>query len=350
MILYVILNRVPLVFSMQNIISLCVMFIAYIYINDWNGIRFLFPCTIFLLLNDNDRKSCLAHIYKWYAWLMIPSIITYFLVQFIGIPSFGNLNFEGNDLMGWAYSHRQNYIFYAYSDFYNIRFNGPFLEPGHLGMISSLLLFATGIELEKKETWIIIISLILSLSLAGYILFFVAFLFSRYLKKLISLKYSLLSLLVIVVIYIGGILYNNGDNLLNENIFSRMEADQEKGISGNNRSSGLFLDYYSTLWENKKRLIWGIGRKEMRVIKESHLGGGIGFEVWMVTYGLVGTIFALLFYFSFFVLDKKKRIAGLFLIYITLMFLQRTYPFWYSWIICYVFGITYYKDEIMAQK
>lgn len=350
MLFYILTNSVPLSISKKNLISWGSLCIAFIYINELNGISFIIPCLIILLLKDENRRSCLLYVFKWYAWLMIPSIITYFIVQLTDIPSFGSLYFEGNDNMPWEYSHRKNYIFYAYSNAYNIRFNGPFLEAGHLGMMSSFLLFATGYNFKKKETWIVLASVVLSLSLAGYILLAVGFLLSRYAKGQISIKYTSLSLIFAATVYFGGILYNNGDNLLNEMIFSRLESDNEKTIAGNNRSSGVFLDLYVSMWNNKDRLLWGIGRKEMRIIKDSKMGGGIGYEVYMVTYGLVGTIMALLFYLTFFLLEKEKRIALVFLLFIILMFLQRTYPFWYSWIICYVYGISFYKSENTENK
>lgn len=104
-------------------------------------------------MNDRDKVYLLEYITKWYGYLMIPSLIVYALVSTVGLP---HLGYQQASDTSWAldsgYGVCKNYIFYMQSTFgdYVERFNGPFLEPGHLGMISALLILSINLILAEK--------------------------------------------------------------------------------------------------------------------------------------------------------------------------------------------------------
>ena len=337
-------EHIRLDFSYRNVIPLLVVIFADFYIIDFKiGLlgTFPVPAAIIVMLNKEDQAKCLNYIVKWFAALMIPSVIVYICVQTIGFPSFGKIWVNHIPYVPTSYILRENYLFYEYSPaFYDIRFNGPFVEPGHLGMMSAFLLFATRYEIKRWETWVILVSLFLTLSLSGYVLAVVGYLFFLYDKGKISFKSILLFAAVAYSVYLFAKLYNDGDNILNEYIFSRLEADEEKGFSGNNRVFGEIAIYYAAMFSNIDLLLYGYSEKTIEWLANNN-SRGTGYIMWMVQHGVIGTVLAVLFYLIYTLFSKNRKFALLAFAYVLMLFWQRSYPFWFSCIICFVYGITY---------
>lgn len=336
---------VKFVFSKNNVFLAFILFIGNILFIQNFGLTHIQGFFIFLIiccLRHDYQIQCLYYIVKWFAWLMIVSILVFLLAQLGAMPSFGTLNRIGDVMHSYFsqdYIVRTNYLFYCASDFYGIRFNGPFTEPGHLGMMSAFLLYADGFDFRKKETWIILFAILLTFSLAGYVLVFVSFLFLKYEKNEIKAHFILLFLIFILVVYLFGIFYNNGDNFLNEMIFSRLEYDEEKGFSGNNRVFGQIDIYYAAMFNDIHTLLFGYDKETIEYLAW-HNSRGSGFVMSMVTRGIVGSLGGLMFYFVYYFYEHKNKTTFLFLSFVLLMFWQRSYPLWFSWIICFVFGIS----------
>lgn len=346
--LFIIIGRsdVRLNWSWRNVVPLLCLIAGWTYIQEEVGLGLgifthaYLPYAIIILLNDKDKVLCLKFIVKWFAWLMVPCIITYALVQTVGIPSLGKIWVNHTLFYKTSYVLRDNYLFYMYSAFYGIRFNGPFVEAGHLGMMSAFLLFADGFDLQKKETWIIILSLLLTLSLSGYVLVVIAYLFTMYSRNKIGVQYVLLFIFTVLGFYLFGVFYNGGDNIINEMILSRLEYDEERGFTGNNRAFGQIPLYFAMMWNDTNTMLFGYGRETMKWLAETG-SRGTGFTMWMVSHGVIGTIAAMLFYLVYSLFSKNKLFAFLLFAFVCMVFWQRSYPFWFSWVICYAYGITY---------
>ncbi len=310
---------------------------------------YLIPISIIVLLNENDQVRCLHYIVKWFAILMVPCIITYIIVQTTHISSFGQLIIRSQDYITEpSYLYRKNYLFYCYTDYMGIRFNGPFIEPGHVGMMSAFLLFADGFQLRQKETWILLIAITLTLSLAGFAFAAIAYLFNAIhngSKK--AARYLTLFFIVAIPLYLFATYYNGGQNILNEMIVSRLAYDEEKGFVGNNRIFGQLDLYYLAMFTDSHLLLYGYDADEVEFLLEKG-AGGIGFAMWMVQHGLLGTIGAYMFYLIFTLYSKNKKYALLAFFFFVLLFWQRSYPFWMSWVVCYVYGIT--NNRLIEKK
>lgn len=346
-IFFIIVDNIRLNWSLQNFLPLICILISYFYIYG-TGTRILglfsviVPYTMIILLNEKDRINCLDYIVKWFAILMIPSIITYVLVHTVGIPSLGKIWYTHTPYYDISYKLRVNYLFYVFSDFYGIRFNGPFVEAGHLGMMLAFLLFATRYNIKKAGTWILLLALLLTLSLSGYVLAFVGYIFVMFDRGKISLKNTILFMLVLLFVYLFSTYYNAGDNFLNEYIFSRLGYDEEKGFVGNNRVFGEIDLYYVAMFDQPDILLHGYGADTMEWLAYNN-SRGTGYVYWMVSHGIIGTVLAMLFYFVYTLCSKNKRYAILALLFVFLLFWQRSYSFWFSWVICFVYGISYSK-------
>lgn len=353
--LIMLFKRIPFNFSRLNLITFGLVFIGYFFYGYEPTIYLPFyflPYFIIICLNDSDKVRCLDYITKWYGYLMAISLIVYGLYFIIDLPFFGYQDATNTD---WAklsgYGHCKNYIFYMRSSFdgYEYRFNGPFLEPGHVGMISAFLLFVNQFNFKKKGMWFILFSLFFTFSLAGYVLVLFAFLMHIYYQKKITFRHFILLLLLFISIYLFGVYYNNGDNLIYEKILSRLEYDSEKGISGNNRVFGMIDIYYAALWTDIDLLLWGYPKETMEWLFENG-SRGAGYTISMCTYGLIGTVLSILFYLVYICMSKYKKFAFLCLFFIIAMFWQRNYPFWTSWIICYIYGIVSEKYKLLTNK
>ena len=120
------------------------------------------------------------------------------------------------------YSHEVYYLFIVGAN--NIleellpRFCGMFLEPGHIGSTCCLLLFINRFNFRDKSNYIYLLSIIFSLSLAAYCLLFIGLCLHFFLKGVHIIKYILFMGVLAGILYILGLTYNDGDNILNEKI------------------------------------------------------------------------------------------------------------------------------------
>lgn len=290
------------------------------------------PAQYLMILPYEYQCDLLKYVTKWYAILLSVSLVIYWMIFFIPLPSFGQFVHP-------IYPPYTNYLFFIkttaeYS--YIVRFNGFFLEPGHQALVSTFLLIANKFEF-KRLPWLFVLvaGVIFSFSLAGYILAILGFAFI----KVNTLMKGLALTAVVAAVVGGAMVIGGGDNDLNTLIIKRLEYDETDGIKGNNRF------YNNTDYEFQKlsgtKYFWtGVnGRVNMKLI------GGAGYKIYILHYGMVGTILAFLFYLSVIPTNPNYRYTIGFFAIILLCFLQRSYPFWYSWIFPYVLGIYIAKGE-----
>lgn len=290
------------------------------------------PVLYLMQLPYEYLKDLLKFVTKWYAILLIPALILYWLLLFVSLPSLGTFIYTD-------YPPFLNYIFYIKTTFdsgFLVRFNAFFLEPGHQAIVSTFLLMANRFDFRKFPLLIVLaLGVVFSFSLAGYILCAVALIF----LKVNNLPRFLTASAIIAIIIGGAYFWNGGDNSLNELIVKRLEYDKSTGIKGNNRFYNN-TDYEFERTIGTKYLFTGIkGRTNMDLIS------GAGYKIYILNFGLVGTILVIFFYLSVIPSNPDYRYTISFFIIIALCFVQRAYPFWYSWLLPYVVGIYIAKDE-----
>ena len=329
-------------FSSRNIVSIFVLILADLYfiegLHFWILTSVIIPLSAIILLDDIEREKCFRFIFKAFAVIMFFSMITYFLVKFFDIPSVGTVILFDDDTVAEGYKVRQNFIF-CVDDMGINRFCGPFVEPGHLGTLCALMLLADGLDLTKSGTWIILLSLVLSLSLAGYVLGFFAYLFARYLHSKLNFQTIFAFSLIILLVTVMAQIYNGGDNVLNEKILSRLASNEEEGIIGTH-ATGDFNYYFGLLFSIWNLLLFGYGEELVDWIQRTSYSTGTGFVFFIVKYGLVGFIISIAFYFTYAWKSSNRRIAKIFLLFMLLCIYQRSYAFSAAWIICFVYGMT----------
>lgn len=203
-----------------------------------------------------------------------------------------------------------------------LRFRSVFTEPGHLGMFCALFLYINGYNLRKLQNVVLLLALILSLSLAAYILLFIGwFLYS--LMSGVSLR-RIMKMALVVVCFAGiGWLYINSSNgeVLQKLIVDRLEYDEKKGLKGNNRNTYEFRQVYAQLTTSE----YVVGKGSSFVKEHFANTANSSYRNFVMTNGLVGLFLMLAFFFSVIYVFPSRLALGLFLLY-AVSFIQR--PYW----------------------
>ncbi|MDE5848630.1 MAG: hypothetical protein K2H38_00620 [Muribaculaceae bacterium] len=290
------------------------------------------PAIYIMVLPAAYQQDLLDFTTKWYAILLIPGLFLYGITQFVNLPSLG-------EFVHPNYPPYLNYVLYIKTTFdygHLERFNSFFLEPGHQALLSTFLLMANRYRFMKcKWLWILGISIILSFSLAGYLLALLGFI----LLKIRSVIQVVVSAILLTVLVIAVQNFSGGNNALNDMIISRLERDESSGIKGNNRFAGNTDFVYQRSVESGEALTGVKERTNMELI------AGAGYKIYIINYGYIGTLLALFIYLSMIPSKPDYRYTISFLIILILCFLQRAYPAWYSWLFPYVIGIYLAKAE-----
>lgn len=332
-------------FSKRNIVLVLLFYIAHLYSLN-AGLTQVFtqipscliPIMCIVCITDEYKEKVLCYITKWYARIILYSLFIFFIVSVVPIPGFGNLEFYSQSQSNVeGYATYINYIFYVKNLGFT-RFNGPFLEPGYVGMIGAFLLFANRFNFKKKENTIILISVLVSLSLAGWMLTLIGYILNLFHIGKISISRLVFSLLFIISFINIGQSYNGGDNMINNEILSRLEYDEEKGFSGNNRNTeGIKLLSIGIWATNAETILYGYPETAFYQFEDYELVGS-GADKYLVHHGLVGILLVLSFYIYTISTAKDKKFALLFFIFVLFSFWQRCYAQWFSWIICFYYS------------
>lgn len=311
----------------------------YAYVDDvyrgFNTLLEYLPVLILIQLPYALMKDLLRFCTKFYAILLIPSLLLYFATLFVQLPSLGNFVYG-------SYPPFQNYFFFiktTYDTGFLVRFNAFFMEPGHQSILSTFLIFANRFRFKEfKLLIVLVVSVIFSFSLAGYILLFLGYIF----MKLDSwIKAIFIASIAAVGVTIA-INFNNGENALNDLIISRLEYDEEKGIKGNNRAVS------NTDFEFQQALKKGRVMKGTKEWVNMELVQGAGFKRYILNYGIIGIILILCLYIALIPSKPDYRYTISYLLLLAMCFMQRSYPMWYSWLFPYVMGIYLAKYEKMS--
>lgn len=343
--------KIPWESSFRNI-SLCLVFyVGYFLIHPQFGVREFFtqilpqfvPICCIVFPKDEYKENILNYITKWFSLIMMVSIPLYLVTLLIHLPNLGMLDPGSN-----RYGIFENYIFYVkeiggFEEGFS-RFGGPFLEPGYLGMIGAFLLFVNKFDFSKREVIIILCSIVLTFSLAGWVLAFWGYISIQYYNGKFTLNRIILFSICLYAFISLAQYYNDGNNLINNEILSRLEFDENKGIVGNNRNVETMTVFFQEMWDNKKLVLYGYPESAFWGLADWETIGA-GLERFMVFHGLLGVFYVFLFYIVSILYSKDKKYAILFLILIMLCFWQRTYAQWFSWIICF-----HYATISMDQK
>jgi hypothetical protein len=331
------LSRLPLIqpkINHENIVPIIIAIIFFfivklIYIQSIvsiaNYVRCILVFAFVILMQYKEQYRIITTITNIYSLIAGISIIYYFAILFFDAKLPYSIIEYPNEII--QYPKFRNYIFLLVPDNYKLffRFQSIFTEPGHLGMISSLLLYVNKYNLKNIRCCIILLSIILSFSLAAYTLLFIGYIIYQFVsdKKLRSKFLPVVVLLITISLTVVYIYNKYSDSMVSVLIINRLEYDDSKGIVGNNRTDD-FFDYY---YENsflKDRFLLGIGTERFH---EKYGRGNSSYKTFIVQYGVLGILFVFLLYLSITYFSLSKLAVGLFILY-CVSFWQRPYALW----------------------
>lgn len=320
-----------------------------IYYNGNGNLNFLlfsslpaFNIFLVLCIPDENKSDLLAFWIKGLGWIIIVALPIYFLSFVVELPSLGVVyaDYDGNvtDIQ------LKNYVFLlkpleSYFSIY--RFSGPLIEPGDLGCLCAFLLFAAQYEFKKyKYLWAVLAGVIVSFSLAGWLMSIAGYVMIMIGNKRISIKTAVISVVVILFIVLFGMYYNGGNNLINELFLSRIQENRE--ADGNVRVAMECELYFLALLSSGdwNLILHGYGFDSAA----SEVAKGAGYMQFVVLHGFLGIIYMLIPYVFMIFVNKRSysRYASMFLVIAVLYLLQRAELYWICYVVPHIFGIISY--------
>lgn len=268
---------------------------------------------------------------KIYAALIIPSIVVYILVMFVGVSLPSQIIEPLNTLKD------SDYIQYPFLVMINrlgagtFRFMSYFDEPGVVGTISGVLLFIHGCQLKRWETYPILISGLFSLSLAFFLMLFANIILFQPLRT----KVFFIALLSSLAIYFAT------DEVVGKLIFARLEIEDGE-LAGINRTTSS-MDSFMKRFVDSDKFWFGYGNNyAQKVVNE----GGASYKDLLVNYGLFG--FLSLIIISMFGAIKRLGFSIDLLIYVTVwgaIIYQRPFIFNLIYFFLLYIPLFYLKDK-----
>lgn len=289
-----------------------------------NIVLYLFPVMV-MLVSDVEEKEFFLSFFTGFVALVFSISIFFFLLYLAGIyrtrtPLYHPSN-EG-------YGQMSNFKFFILCKGETIaesifpRFQSVLTEPGHVGMISALLLYANEYNIKRPSLLVIVTSLFLSLSGAGYALLVLGILLRLYFNSR-NRVIAFVTVALAGTIIMGGLfLYyeSNPNSVFSKRIITRFMFDKKRGVAGNNRNTADFLKEYDDYIKNGGiQLVIGKGPS---VMMEKYSWGNSSYKCFILVNGLVG-LFLLVGFYAGLVYFRQSRLAVGMLLLFSASFLQR---------------------------
>lgn len=337
----------------KNVAVFAILAVLFGTHGNMNGYIFniinIFPFLSFFFLIDNYKYSVFASWRKVFCAIIAVSLVCYLMVL-AGVSIPYTVDFYG-DMTSDSYYLARNYFVLIqlssrFTDIAFERFQSIFLEPGYLACLIVMMFYIDKFKFkERKSNIILLIALLLTFSIAGYLLF-VAFYMIRTMK---GSKYKILSIIGVLFlalgVYLYGTYYNEGDNEVNTQVLKRLQYDGERGaIEGYNRTTEEFDAYFDDfIFSNK--VVMGDYQGYERLFASG--GPNVGIKYYIVVYGLLGLLAYCLFLYSpFYRAVKKNYLTLSFMLLWFVIFVRGNYVMWMNgFLITYIFGLIAIEDE-----
>lgn len=300
------------------LLSLFFLYLVFVVENITGVLGAIISISIFsvlIFLKDHFRVKLLVFILKCFSALLSVSLLYFLACYLLDI----SLPFTYTDYAD-QYYFRNYYYFLTYDAnwfFVLPRFQSVFLEPGHLGMVLSFLLYTQKFNLKRWYNVIMMISAILSFSLAAYVLIITGIIMINIIRNKNSIFYILIAILftfMSISVFVDRL---DQENMFNKLIIERLTIE-DGDIAGNNRFSDDFEKEFKRKINTTDK--WFGWQPDFSIYGR----GNAGYKRYIATNGIIGVVVFVLFYLS---CCKGYGIYSysLLLLYL-LSFIQRSYP------------------------
>ena len=307
------LNLLKNIDSKAIIVAFCFFFSWFVRQYSSNGLEFWFSSEIlliivFLLSAKAIQRDSFQLFINIYTLVMVPSILMYVLIFF------------GFDLH-WTYLEPLNPLKTQLGLFYReyfgmvilshqifpiglgevFRLSGVYDEPGVVGTVSVILLTATNFSTRKWQGKVLLISGLLSFSLAFYLISAMFFCLKKPFYLLVSI-----SLFIVFVVFAPSSFLEN--DFVERYFIGRVITAVTDFDSANNREAIDFKLRFKNFLDSEN-LLFGVGRASGFQEK----GGSASYKVSFFMYGVFGVLSIFIYYLSF-VLVQIEKSSDLFLL------------------------------------
>lgn len=220
------------------------------------------------------------------------------------------------------------------------RFQYVFTEPGYFGCLCVIMIYLHEYDFKKWQTIIYVAALVLTFSLAGYILFFVGFIPFFLIKKKGKLKYALTFVVLCFLFYY--LVMVNKDNVFASMFAYRLQFEDGAMVEYN-RTSFDFENWWNSYYLMEGNLFFGNDTMLTNMFHDELVG--VDLRVFVARYGIVALIlylWSMIYYYS-----RNKSRLGFFYLLIFLIFYYRGYTvmFYMGFPMLYVLGISLLKEN-----
>lgn len=269
----------------------------------------LITISLFLLLPDNIKKRIFDLFYRMFLVAAAISVLVW-VCYFSGINiGFHRELYYSQRGVGWLYYYYRWFIFAIFNERTIFRLCGVFNEPGVLGTMCALLFICTDKRAKRWEKIILLVTGVLTFSLAFFVLVFAYEAIKICLKNLQSIIF--IALFVALFLAIPHINFHN--EFLNQTAARFTITDS--GLAGDNRISRTFEVQYDNFLHSSD--VW--------------LGKGAGYDMggsnlswkshYIVPYGIIGTVALLGIWFGAawkYGKGSKEKLIYMFLFFVSL--------------------------------
>lgn len=354
--IFVLTNRTWFCFSNKSILLFFIFLAAYfIKIPSGNINRYILPLLglaplyILFFIKNIYQVSLLNKFSKILAIIVAISSLGWILhLLNIPLPYFYDFFGEAHELSGqeFQYMYRNHYIFLENIGVYITisRFSCIFLEPGYFSILMVFMLYIGQFNISKHENLIFLIALLLSISLAGYLMglgAYIAHLYSTGNRKRIKTLLALFIVIYVALLFFE--FYNGGHNSINNGFLERMKWNEEtENIAGYNRTNDETDKEFIQVITGPNVLL---GKKNTSISIYS-----VGYKPYIIHHGVVG--FAL-FIISLYAIYKNKKCYNSFILLMifVVMFARGHHVIFYQgfWLV-YVCGCSYMLMKQQNQR
>ena len=265
-------------FSKRNIsfaLSLAVLYLLFALRDGKNitGIIANVSLVFVFAFNSHLIQATYNKFFNIYSFFLIPSIVAYIYVVFLGIDLPYNIIEPENAIKDYLF---RQYPFLILSDDISIgafRFHSYFDEPGVVGTISGILLLINGLNYKKWQTWALLLSGIFSLSFAFYLLLFFNILFFQSTRVKVIFGGIIITLLIIFA--------NN--EIVQSLLLNRFMIENGQ-VAGINRTTSS-MDFFMANFWNSDKLYLGYGNGYSQNFVNV---GGASYKDLLINYGIIG--------------------------------------------------------------
>ncbi len=271
--------------------------------------------TLFIVggISDKYKHETFVLYSKMMGAMVLISLITWLIHKYlVEIPTIGILDISSFKGTGQGSTLMHNHFFFVtYFDRVD-RFYGVFDEPGVLGTIGAILLYANKYDFKRWYNVALLLGGIFTFSLAFYLLVLIglAIHFLKDIKKIVMGMFVFLIGVAIVFF----VLYDNPS--FQQHIIARLDGIESVTGLINDRDNAYVVNNFEDLFNQPVHLLFGYGN-------DPSMGAGTttSYMRWILRYGVVGfSIMCIIF--GLLIKPNNKDKTGL-CILLLLSFLQR---------------------------